>query len=151
MARVKIGDIFEIETSKGKVYLHFLYKDKEIGELVRVLKGFHNIRPASFEDLASSSEQFMVYLPLSAANRRKIVEHVGNFSVANLAKPQYMRTEHYVRGEFLGWHIIDTDTWDRQLVKELTPEQKQLSPWGVWNDTLLIENLEQGWSLENWG
>ena len=61
-----------------------------------------------------------------------------------------MRTEHIVRGEFLGWHIIDTDTWQRQLVKSLTREQKQLSPWGIWNDALLIENLVNDWSLEKW-
>jgi len=50
----------------------------------------------------------------------------------------------------LGWHIIDTETWQRQLVKTLTPEQKQLSPWGIWNDTLLIENLVDDWELEKW-
>ncbi len=61
-----------------------------------------------------------------------------------------MRTEHNVKGEFLGWHIIDTHTWQRQLVKNLTPEHKQLSPWGIWNDTLLIENLVNDWDLEKW-
>ena len=62
-----------------------------------------------------------------------------------------MRTEHNIRGEFLGWHIVDTETWQRQLVKTLSPEQKKLSPWGIWNDTLLIENLVNDWSLEKWG
>ncbi|NYE07484.1 hypothetical protein F4694_004295 [Bacillus niacini] len=25
-------------------------------------------------------------------------------------------------------------------------EQKQLSPWGTWNDTLLKERLDEGWT-----
>jgi len=42
-----------------------------------------------------------------------------------------MCTNHNVKGEFLGWNIIDSDTWQRQLVKTLNSEQKQLSPWGA--------------------
>ena len=61
-----------------------------------------------------------------------------------------MRDEHNVRGESLGWHIIDTDTWHRELVKKLTHEQKNFSDWASWNDTLLIRRLVEGWSLEKW-
>lgn len=150
MARVKLGDIFEIETSKGNAYLHLIHKDNETGELVRVLKGLYRERPISFDDIVRFPESFMVCFPLSAANRKKRVRHVGNSLTTTFEKPKYMRTEHNVRGEFLGWHIIDTNTWERQLIRELTPEQKLLSPWGTWNDTLLIENLENGWSLDKW-
>ena len=83
-------------------------------------------------------------------NKRKIVELVGFYPANGFKKPEYMRTEHNVRGEFLGWHIINTETWKRELVKSLSLEQKELSPWGVWNDTLLIERLVDNWSLKNW-
>lgn len=151
MARIKLGDIFEIKTAKGYAYLHFVFKDKETGDLVRVLSGLHKERPTKFDDLVGQQEQFMVFFPLSVANRKKIVECVGNHPVNGFDKPKFMRTEHYVRGELLGWHIVNTSTWDRQLIEKLTPEQKKLSPWGVWNDTLLIENLEANWNLELWG
>jgi len=150
MARIKIGDIFEINTPKGKAYLHYIYKDRTTGDLVRVLPGLYSDRPANFDKLAGSKERFMVFFPLSAAYNRKIVEPVGYYSADSFGKPKYMRTEHIVRGEFLGWHIIDTETWQRQLEKKLSPEQKKLSPWGIWNDTLLIENLIGDWSLEKW-
>jgi hypothetical protein len=55
-----------------------------------------------------------------------------------------------VRGEILGWHIVNAETLYHELVKELTDEQKLLSPWGCWNDTLLIEMLDEGFSLQNW-
>lgn len=150
MAGIKLGNIFEIETPKGNAYLHFIHKDKEIGDLVRVLSGLHKERPIDFEELASQQEQYMVYFPLATANKKAIVENVGYYPVGNLKKPKYMRTKHYVKGDFLGWHIVDTDTWQRQLAKTLTLEQKQMSPWGVWNDTLLIENLVNNWGLEKW-
>lgn len=150
MARIKIGDIFEINTPKGKAYLHYVYKDKAIGDLIRILPGLYPNRPASFEKLAGSKERYMVFFPLSVASKHKIVEQVGHYPIDNFEKPRYMRAEHIVKGEFLGWHIVDTETWQRQLVKVLTSEQKKLSPWGIWNDTLLIENLTDGWSLEKW-
>ncbi|MDQ0639853.1 hypothetical protein QF042_003418 [Pedobacter sp. W3I1] len=148
--RNKIGDIFEINTPKGKAYLHYIYKDPTIGDLVRVLPGLHCERPANFDKLAGSKERYMIYFPLAAANKQKIVEKVGSY-LFKFEKPKYMRTEHIVKGEFLGWHIINTDTWQRQLVKSLNSEQKQLSPWGIWNDTLLVENLVADWNLEKWG
>jgi hypothetical protein len=150
MTNIKLGDIFEINTPKGKSYFHYIYHDKSLGDLIRVLPGLYSERPANFDKLAGSKEKYMIFFPLSAANRRRIVENMGHYPVDNFEQPQYMRSEHIVRGEFLGWHIINTKTWERQLVKTLTPEQKKLSPWGIWNDVLLIENLVDDWSLEKW-
>lgn len=151
MRKIKVGDIFEISTSKGKSYLHYIYEDAKIGrELARVLPGLYSERPASFDILAASKERYMIFFPLSAANKRKIIEQVGYYPADSFNKPKQMRTEYKIRGEFLGWHIIDTDTWQRELVKELTPEQKELSDWASWNDTLLIEKLVDDWSLEKW-
>lgn len=75
---------------------------------------------------------------------------VGFYSTSGFSKSKFVRTKHNVRGEFLGWHIVNTETWQRQLIESLSSEQKKLSPLGIWNDTLLIENLINYWSLENW-
>lgn len=150
MGRIKLGDIFEINTTKGKAYLHYIYKDKTVGDLIRVLPGLYSDRPDNLLKLAGSKETFMVFFPLSAAYKQKIVEQVGHYPTDSFKKPKHMRIEHIIRGEFLGWHIVDTETWQRQLAKTLTPEQKKLSPWGIWNATLLIENLTNDWTLEKW-
>jgi hypothetical protein len=150
MTKIKIGDIFEINTSKGKAYIHLIYEDKDSVELVRVLSGLYHERPVNFETIAKQKEQFIVSFPLKVAVKKRIVARVGNFNKENFEKPKYMRTEHHIQGEFLGWHIIDTDSWKRQLVQKLNTEQLNLSPWGVWNDTLLIERLSQGWNLKDW-
>jgi hypothetical protein len=150
MSKIKIGDIFDIKTPKGNAYLHYIFKDKTIGELVRVLPGLYNLQPDNLDGLVGSKESFMIFFPLTQALKQKIVALVGHYPENTFHKPKHMRTEHIIRGEFLGWHIIDTDTWARKLVKDLTPEQKKMSPWGVWNDTLLIERLVEGWDLEKW-
>jgi hypothetical protein len=150
MARIKIGDIFEINTPRGKAYLHYIYKDPVIGELIRVLQGLYSERPSNFDELAGSKERYIISFPLTSATKQKIVEPVGFYSASSFSKPKLMRTEYNVRGEFLGWHIVDTDTWQRLLVKTLTSEHKQLSPWGIWNDTLLIDKLIKDWNLEKW-
>jgi len=150
MAKIKIGDIFEINTPRGMAYLHYIHKDGVTGELIRVLQGLYSERPANFDELAASQERYIISFPLSAAAKQKIVESVGYYPASNFSKPKLMRTKHNVRGEFLGWYLVDTETWHRQLVKTLSVEQKKLSPWGIWNDTLLIENLVNDWSLENW-
>ncbi|CAM5222323.1 hypothetical protein UACE39S_03406 [Ureibacillus acetophenoni] len=55
-----------------------------------------------------------------------------------------------IKGEFICWHIIDYETWKRERVEVLNHEQKQLSPWGTWNETKLIEKLVEGWTLDEW-
>ncbi len=147
--RIKPGDIFEIKTPQGKVYLHYIYIDEFTGELIRVLPGFYQSLPKELSKLVSQKEQFVVSFPLTTAFNKKFVKLVG-FSSEGYTKPKHMRSEHIIKGQILGWHIIDTDTWQRQLVKNLSQEQIQLSPWGIWNDTLLIENLVKGWTLQKW-
>ena len=137
-------------TPQGKAYLHYVFKDKVMGELVRVLPHFYSQTPDYLGKLAESEERFMVFFPVSVACRRKLIENVGHFDLKNFVKPNLMRNKHLVRGEFLGWHLIDTNTMHHQLVKNLSAEQKKLSPWGIWNDTLLIERLASGWKLEEW-
>ncbi len=148
--RIKLGDVFEINTPKGKAYLHYIHKHEILGALIRVLSGLYANRPVDFDMLVSSKERYMIFFPLSAANNRNIVEWVSSYPVNNFDMPRFMRNSHIIRGEFLGWHIVDTETLHRKLVKNLTTEQKKLSPYGIWNDTLLIERLVDNWSLEKW-
>jgi hypothetical protein len=150
MRRIQIGDIFEINTSKGKAYLHYIHNNKLEGAVIRVLQGLYSERPEKFEELVTSEERYIISFPLSVATKRKIVENVGHYPASNFSVPRIMRSTHKIGNEFIGWFLIDCETNQRRLVKSLTPEQKKLSPWGIWNDTLLIERLENDWSLDNW-
>jgi len=150
MTRISLGQIFEVETKLGKVYIHYVFKDSELGSLVRVLNGVHPKQPDNLTELVEQEHQFVVFIGLAAGNRQKMIRCVGNHPVGKFDKPSFMRTQHVIRGKLLGWHIVNTDTWQRQLVETLSIEQRRMSPWGVWSIPLLIENLEKGWSLETW-
>ena len=151
MSKIELGDIFEIKTSKGKAYFQCVKIDKVKGDLINVFNKLYDERPSSIEKVTNVLDHYFIGFPLSAAYKRKLVEKVGNISLPNdFELPAYARDKHVIRGEFLGWHIVDVNTLKRQFVEKLSIEQKNLSPWGIWNDTLLKEQLERGWNLENW-
>lgn len=150
MKKIEIGDIFEINTPEGKAYLHYVYIDDTKIELLRVMPGLYLHRPDNFELLVKAPESFLVRFPVAAAYRKKIVEKVAHYPIGTFSKPKFMRSIEFRQEEFMGWYIVNTETLQRKLVKELNAEQKKLSPFGIWNDTLLIEKLATGWSLDQW-
>jgi len=81
-----------------------------------------------------------------------IVRDVQNCELpTNFELPSQMRSKNTNKNcNLIGWHIVDYNTWQRKTTVELSKEQMKLSPWDTWNDTLLIERLSSGWTLENW-
>jgi len=51
--------------------------------------------------------------------------------------------------DFVGWHIVDNETLWRRKTDKLSDEERKLSPWDSWNDTLLSERIASGWTLEH--
>jgi hypothetical protein len=149
MKKISLGDVFEFETKLGKVYLHYVSKDEDI-ELVRVLDGFHDALPLDMDMLVRRPEKFLIHFPIAAALRKGIVNKAGHSFEMLGNPPLFMRSVEIIGDEFLGWQIVNTSNLQRRLVKELSEEEKRLSPFGVWNDTLLREQLETGWDLEQW-
>lgn len=153
MVRLKVGDVFEIHTPRGKAYIQYVSNDEVIGELIRVLPGVYDNLPDNIKEIASGKEEFFIHFPLKAALKQKILKRVSNFDLPkNFKIPTKFRTEVTDNeGNIIGWHIVDYDTLKRETVSKLSEEQTKLSPWGTWNDTLLIERISQGWTLKEWG
>ncbi len=150
---IKKGDIFELNTNVGLAYLQCVEESSKTEcEMMRILNGtYSDILEANIENLIYQKELYFLEFPLKYAVKKKCVKKIGNYSVpSDLAVPRYYRTEHIIRGEFLGWHIVDRITLKRQLVKELSAEQIKLSPYGMWNDTLIAERISEGWTLDKW-
>jgi hypothetical protein len=149
--KIEVGDIFEMATPKGmKIYLQCVEIPVDIINNVELIKVFYKLYKTTPEKINSIVEggYFFNRFPLKAAYRKKIVEKVGNVSLPiDFEVPLFYRTENDF-GE--GWQIVNAKTWKRETVIELSDEQKKLSPWGGMNDTLIIELLERGWTLENW-
>jgi hypothetical protein len=151
MSKIQPGDVFKIETQKGKAYMQYCCLGNNGIEFIRVLEGLYSEKPLDVSEIVSSKERYVVQFPVASAKRKKLIFFVGNFPMPkHFAKPRYMRSSHIAGGEFVGWHIVDTDTLQRKPVSELSFAERKLSPWGIWNDTILREHLEGGWSLDNW-
>lgn len=149
MAKLKIGDVVEIKTEKGLAYAQYAHKHKQYGALLRVFGNFYGTRPSDFAEHVKSKPAFMCFFPLSAAADQGIV-----LIVDCVALPLEAQTFPTFRAG-----VVDPAThkvgvwwlWDGEKewrVGELTAEQRRLSIRGVWNDTLLIERIESGWTPE---
>lgn len=149
MNKPRIGDIMEIPTSKGLAYAQFTHNHREYGELMRVFDALFVERP-DLSAVVNSPVRFMAFFPLGPAVRRGIFKIVGNQAVApqNLAFPLFRSKglEDLTTGQAPWW------LWDGEAewkIGALAPEQKKLPIRGVWNDTLLIERIEQGWTADH--
>ena len=151
MARLKIGDVFEIVTSNGIGLFQYVHKDETIGELIRILPSLFEEGYVINDELVEKKELYLIHFPLGAALNQKLVTKKGSYPIPpDFKLPKNFRTKYIVNGELICWHIIDYDTWNREQVERLSDEQKQLSPWGTWNDTLLKQRLVEGWTLDRW-
>lgn len=153
LPKVKIGDVFSLKLTDG---IGLIQCVKETGEAesekIRVLPGiFSVVNETTIRDAILSKELFFIELPLKYALRKKLIERVGNYQIPDGSEcPKYFREEHIIRTDFLGWHIVDTETWHRRLVKELSPEEQMLSPWGMISIPDIVERIESNWTPLEW-
>jgi hypothetical protein len=148
--KILTGEVFSINTKIGFGFIQYVETNHLGMEIVRVLEPIKQERKIS-QDEINITERYSFQFVVKAAVRKKIIERIGIFQLPKEYRtPLRARTQHIVRGEFLGWHIVDQTTLKRELRKELTQEELLLSPHGSPNDTLLIQYLEDNWRLENW-
>ena len=147
--RPRIGDVIEIPTMAGLAYAQYTHKHDRpprYGALLRVLPGLYNQRPSDFSSIVRQHERFLAFFPIDAACNRKIVRVVASEPIPEWARPfpvfRYGNADE--NGQVRVWFLWDGEKETR--VGALTPEQMKLPVRpGVWNDTLLIERIVQGW------
>lgn len=145
--RPQIGDIIEIPTPKGLAYAQYSHEDPLMGSLLRVLPGLNAVRPAGFSDLVRMPERFVVFFPLKAAVARGTVQVVSQEQIPERCRPFPLfrgGNRNRATGRIEEWWL-----WDGQRewrVGKLAPEHRNLPLREIWNDTLLIERIAEGWS-----
>lgn len=147
--KIKLGDIFEIKTRKGLAYAQYVLWNSEMGALIRVLPGFHEARPMSFSEVTGHVERFVTFFPLQAAIDQEIFEVVANEPVPEHSRklPLFRARGHIDREGFVhDWRLWDGEKSTR--IGRLAPEQRKLPIKEIWNDTLLIERIEEEWTPE---
>ena len=146
---VKIGDVIEIMTGKGYAYAQYTHKHPQYGALLRVFRGLYASRPDRLEDILKHEIQFSTFFPLKAAVNRGITSVVANHPVDRLLQEFPLFRAGVVdptTGKVAVWWLWDGQ--NEEKVGTLTNEQRKLPIRGVWNDTLLIERIESGWTPE---
>lgn len=150
--RPKIGDVIEIKTPKGLAYAQFTHKHDappKYGALLRVFRRLYKIRPSDFREMIESEPQFLTFFPLGSACNKSIVEIVSNEDVPLEARlfPTFRAGAANQQGQVETWWLWDGEKeWK---VGKLKPGMEKLPIRGVWNDTLLIQRIVEGWSHEN--
>jgi hypothetical protein len=147
--RVRLGDVIEIPTSKGLAYAQYSHKKDQWGALLRVLPGFFLKRPDDFGRVVAQKERFVTFFPLQAAVNRGIFKVVANEDVPVTAMgfPVFRAAGLRDRsGRPHHWNLWDGEREWR--VAQLSEDQWKLPIRSVWNDTLLIERIEEEWTPE---
>lgn len=149
---VKPGDVFGISTAKGEAYLQFIIKNKLMGSAMRVLPGTYPEGEPDIVSLVKMETNFWIFFPLAAAIKSKIVRKVGLFDIPPHARQLPLFRSGVVdpqTGRIENWWLWDGE--NSRMVGSISQEQRKLPIKSIWNDTLLIERIEQGWSPEKDG
>ena len=148
--RLKPGDTFRIKTRIGFGFLQYVETDIDGIEFVRVLKPI-SVKGQIDQSGTNQCERWNIGFPIKAAVRKKIIDFIGNFDIPEtFSVSKYARDQHNVRGKIIGWHIINKSTSKMILKKELDDDDLKLSPYGIMDDSLIIERIESNWKLEDW-
>jgi hypothetical protein len=140
----KAGDIFEIRTSRGIAYFQFVKKLPLMGSLIRILPGVYDSAPPNWLNLVNRETNFWIFLPVSAAIKRGIVKRIHHFEVPDHARQTPVFRSGVVdpqTGKVRIWWLWDGEKEWR--VDTVTEEQRRLPILASWNDTLLVERIEQ--------
>lgn len=150
--RIKLGDLFIIETEKHTCLLQYSYYDEACGYLVRVFVFHKGYVFDNFENIINKKEDFNVFFFLKFALKDGSVKKVGNFSVPDIFLiPNYMRDKSIFNNSKYKWRIVPLDPTKRQIpIEELNEEQVKLSPYQMWYSEGFIEAIDSGFSLETW-
>jgi len=102
--RKKIGDVYEMKTSKGMAYFQYTHeytKPPKWGSLVRVLGSFFKSSPSIDElgALVQKPHRFQIFCFLQSAIKAGEVELVGNFQIPDFAQafPIFTRKQQHAK------------------------------------------------------
>lgn len=146
---VKSGDIFSIGTAKGTAYFQFVKKVGMMGALIRVFSATYQTPPSDWNALVGQNTNFWVFFPVAAASKKGVVQKVANCEV-----PESARSTPIFRAGIPDPDTGKVDTWwlwdgEREWpVGTITEEQRRLPIRASWNDTLLVQRIEEGWLPE---
>jgi len=149
----KIGDVYEVKTSKGLAYFQYTHEHKTKPfpreSLIRVLQGFYQTRPSDKQLIAivENDHRFQAFCFLQWGIKEQEVEWVGNFPVPELARkfPIFKGTNNMPKKdpkEKIWWLWDGEKEW--RVGKLSLDEQMKYPLDGICDITALITKIETG-------
>lgn len=146
----KPGDVFYINTKKGRAYLQYIKKVPNFSYMIRVFSGFYEGIHPELTGIVKYPVSFLIFFPIMAAERRKIVHKCGNVPLDEESKK--IPVFRYGIPDFETKKVPVWCFWDGEKewpVENLTDEQRKLPMKVIVNDIELIDRIERGWTPEN--
>jgi hypothetical protein len=146
-AKLEIGAVIEVPTSRGFGYLQYTHWNDLMGALVRVLPRLHQSRPIDLEALVGDREAYVTFVPVQEAINAGMFELVGRAEVPTRARefplfrapgPRAAKT-----GEPRNWGLWDGKKDSR--LETLSPDHAKLPVRSTIMPPVLIARLEAGW------
>ena len=151
MKRIKIGDLFEIQTAKGLVYGQFTHKNLEFGALFRIFSGFYPARPIDLTKVGLQPVQFSVFFPIQSAVNAGLIVYCGHLEVTpeNAIFPIFRSTSRDKEGKrgSDNWWIWD-GIQSTYLGRSMTEEEKKYPTRSIISHPLLVERAENQYKAE---
>lgn len=146
MKRKKLGDVIEFRVRGGVAYALYTHEHPEYGSLLRVWNRIHEIDLVDFDAFIQIDSSFCCFFPLGAALSRGIVKVAGNVLVPKSLKvfPTFRTGMVEPDGSVKTWWLWDGTS--SLKIGSLTEAQAKLPTRGIWNDTLVVARVEQGWT-----
>ena len=141
--RLRIGDVVEIKTRRGRAYAQVSHRSRGGMPLLRILPGYFDKRPADIDRLVAEPTRYYVSLLTDELSGLSSYEHIGADEV-----PQHARRFRPViltavldRVRTMSWQVWDgVDEWQTStpiIAGRRAPELARHSPGSV------IRELEQ--------
>ena len=145
MARLKVGDVFEIPLSEDRVaYGQYVYFDKKMGPLIRVF----DLITSNKVDVNFLKQRNPLFPPvitgLMAAIRTGLWKVIGHFPVNQFTYPNFVTTFHDQKTGKAGiWSIWNGEKFIT-IGPNLPMEYKKLEFLIVWDPHDVVHRIETG-------
>jgi hypothetical protein len=140
------GDVLEVNSPGGLLYLCYLGNHPEYGDAIAVCPVEQTSRPEAFEKFFQSA--YVAFYPANAAVARGLASVVGHAHPTGI--PRVLRRPGArVGAEVKTWIIEDDGV---ELIKrELSAAELHLPIAVIWNHELLLQRVQEGWKPEREG
>lgn len=120
-----------------------------MGAMIRVLPGIFEAACDDIKSLVEENANFFIFFPVAGALKLGILKRIGNFPIPTHSKEMPIFRAGNANSstkKVENWWFWDGEKeW---MVGEITEEQRKLPIRQIWNDTMLVKRIEEGWLPE---